>query len=297
MNANILSQGLQQLMDKLKHWGEGTIIMIPNLILASVVVFVFWVLSRWVFNLMREIFKKTHFNESLEQLLANVCRVAVITIGIILALAVLELQKTVFSLLAGVGVLGLALGFAFQDLAANFIAGVMLAVRSPLKIADVIEINGVTGTVIEIRLRDTLIRNFAGQDIFIPNKDFTSNKFTNYSSFGMRRAQVEVGIGYEDNPTMAVEIVRKAFAKVDNLLADPAPEAFVTELGGSSVNICGYAWFTYPGGSLFQIQNDAIIQVKKDLEEAGFNIPFPIRTIDLAQDTKEALSTMRPNQV
>jgi len=293
MDSQTISQGLTKVLEKLEIWGVGIIKMIPNFILAILVVLLFWALSRWTYNVMKRLFQRTDFNENLEHLLANICRILVFTLGLVLALAVLELQKTVFSLLAGVGVVGLALGFAFQDLAANFISGIMIAIRSPLKIGDVVKIDGIMGTVIDIRLRDTLIRNFSGQDIFIPNKDFTTQKFSNYSSYGMRKVRVEVGIGYNDDPDKALKIVSQALSRVEGALTDPAPEAYISDLGGSSVNLFGHVWFTYPGGNFFQIQSDSIRNVKRSLEEAGFNIPFPIRTLDLTEETREVLENLK----
>lgn len=289
MLESLKSDGLDKLLDKLKGWGEGIIAMIPNMLIAIVVIFIFMALSRWVYNATRKLFQRTNFNKNLEHLMANGCRILVIIIGLILALAILQLQKTVFSLLAGVGVVGLALGFAFQDLAANFISGIMIAVRSPLKIDDVIEISGIQGTVIDIKLRDTLVRNFDGQDVFIPNKDFTSNHFTNYSSNGKRRVVVEVGVGYEDDAKKAVDVVVKALNGVENILSDPAPQAFISGLGGSSVNLVGYIWLRYPGESYLEVKSEAILKVKRALEAEGFNIPFPIRTINLDKGTKLAL--------
>lgn len=293
MSIEVIQDGIEKLYEKLEGWIENIIQMLPNFILALLAIFFFWILSHWVRKLAKKALSQSQLNQNLVNLLSNITRILVICLGVVVALSILSLTKTVFSLLAGVGVIGLALGFAFQDLASNFISGVMLAIRSPLKIGDVVEIGSTLGTVIEVRLRDTLIRNFDGQEIFVPNKEFTSNSFTNYSSFGKRKIRIEVGIGYEDDPNQGVEIVKKALNQVNGILKDPAPTAFTKELGGSSVNLFGDIWFEFPGGNFFQIQNDAIIQVKKGLEEAGFNIPFPIRTIDLAQSTKEALSQLR----
>lgn len=295
MNEKVIMEGVQSLIEKLQGWVEGFIKMLPNLLLAVVIVLFFWVLSRWVYNSMMKMFEKTEFNKSLENLVANCCKISVFMIGVVLALAALQLQKTVFSLLAGVGVVGLALGFAFQDLAANFISGIMLAVRSPLRIGDVIKISDIMGSVVDIRLRDTLVRNFDGQDIIIPNKDFMTNHFTNYSTFGMRKIRIDVGVGYENDPQKGSEVVLKALKKIPNILETPAPEAYVESLGDSSVNIFGHVWFKYPGGdgSYFQVQHDSVVLVKKELEAAGFNIPFPIRTIDLNDGSKESLSNLK----
>ena len=295
MNEKVIMEGLESLIEKLQGWIEGFIQMLPNLLFAIVIVLFFWVLSGWVHQSMMKMFKKTQFNESLENLVANCCKIAVFLLGVVFALAALQLQKTVFSLLAGVGVIGLALGFAFQDIAANFISGIMLAVRCPLRIGDVIKINDVMGSVIDIRLRDTLVRNFNGQDVIIPNKDFMTNQFTNYSTFGKRKIRIDVGVGYEDDAQKGSEIVAEALKKVPHILQDPAPEAYVGGLGDSSVSIFGHVWFTYPGGegSYFQVQHDSIVLVKKHLEEAGFNIPFPIRTLDLNDGTKEVLNNLK----
>jgi small conductance mechanosensitive channel len=280
-----LTESITKLYDKLETWMEQFIKMLPNLLIALFVVIIFWIISKYVFKWMKQLFEKTHFNESIENLLANIIRFVVIAIGIVIALGILSLQKTVFSLLAGVGVIGLALGFAFQDLASNFIAGIMLAVRAPIKIGDVIEIKGTQGSVIDIRLRDTHIRNFDGQDIFIPNKDFTTNELKNYSSYGKRKIAISVGVGYEDDAHKATQIIQKTLKTIDGVLSDPEPASFVESLGDSSVNIFGHVWFNYPGGSYFQVRHDATVKIKKALEDEGFNIPFPIRTLDIPSST------------
>jgi small-conductance mechanosensitive channel len=290
MNLDAITDGVAKLYDKLEVWLESGIKMLPNLMIALLIIIFFWLLSRIVYKWTVSMFEKTHLNENIEHLLATMVRILVICLGIVFALGVLELQKTVFSLLAGVGVIGLALGFAFQDLASNFIAGVMLALRAPIKIGDVVKIKGTMGSVIDIRLRDTHIRNFDGQDIFIPNKDFTTNELTNYSSFGKRKIKIEVGVGYEDNQTEAVDVILEALNSVPGILKDPAPDAYIESLGDSCVNLFGQIWYQYPGGNYFQVRHDAINLVKKALIENGFNIPFPIRTLEAGESLKEVFS-------
>lgn len=289
MEMNAIKDGVAKLYDKLEGWAEASIKMLPNLIIALLIVIFFWILSKIIYNWALKMFKKTHINENIERLLASTAKILVICLGLVFALGVLDLQKTVFSLLAGVGVIGLALGFAFQDLASNFIAGIMLALRAPIKIGDVVKIKGTMGTVIDIRLRDTHVRNFDGQDIFIPNKDFTTNELTNYSSFGKRKIKIEVGVGYEDDQAKAVKVVLDALNSVPGILTDPAPDAYIESLGGSSVNLFGQVWYKYPGGNYFQVRHDAINLVKKALVDQGFNIPFPIRTLEAGDSLKEIL--------
>lgn len=281
-----LTKAVQQISEKLIGWGEAFILALPNMLIAALIVAIFWLVSRWVYNLTQSVFAKTQLNESLEHLLANTAKIAVIALGVIFALSVLQLQKAVFSMLAGVGVLGLALGFAFQDLVANFVAGVLLAVRAPMRLNDVVEINGIQGTVIDIRIRDTLIRNFDGQDVFIPNKDFMTDEFHNYSSFGRRKIKISVGVDYNADLDQAKKIVLEAAKNTGNILDDPAPAVYVDALGDSSVNLTAHTWIKYPGADFLEVRDHATINVKKALDAADISIPYPTRTLDIRPEVE-----------
>ncbi len=290
MELSNVSQSINKIADKLLGWLESSIVMLPNIFIAVLVVAVFAFLGAWIGRRLHKSIAKTDLNKSLSNLFSTVIRVLVLCIGVVLALAVLDLQKTVFSLLAGVGVIGLALGFAFQDLAANFMSGVLIAFRSPIRIGDVVDVDGVLGTVKEVSLRETIVENFDGQEVFVPNKELTANKFTNYSKTGKRRLVLEIGVGYEDNLSEALSIFKKALTEVEEVSQDDEPQTYIKELGGSSVNLIGIVWFKYPGGSFYQIRSDCYLRAKTALEDAGFNIPFPIRTLDIPKETLKSLS-------
>lgn len=294
MNGHVLKDGVDLLVSKLETWGEQTIQMLPNMIIAVIIISIFWALSRWVHGLLRRLFSHTHFNENLEQLLANIGRLLVLGMGFIICLSVLNLEKTVFSLLAGVGVVGIALGFAFQDLAANFMSGIMLAIRAPIQIGDVITIKGVKGTVREINLRDTVIRNVTGQDIYMPNKEFSSNHFMNFSRSGRRRIDLQVGVAYEDNSAQAIEVIQKAIQTVQGLMTEPAPDVYVSALGDSAVLINVEVFYKYPGGSNSTLTSHCLIAIKESLEAAGITIAYPVRTLQFQKEFFEVLKGPTP---
>ena len=123
------SQLVQKLMEKLTAWVESGVVMLPNLILATIVMVFGYFLSGWVRKGVRRLVHQISDNAPISGLLATVSRVGVMTLFLFIALGLLDLDKTVTSLLAGVGVVGLALGFAFQDIAANFMSGFMMAMR------------------------------------------------------------------------------------------------------------------------------------------------------------------------
>lgn len=267
--------------------------MLPNLIIAVIITILFFVLGGYIFRWVKSGLSKSPININLAQLLANIARLAILCLGFVTALGVLELEKIVFSLLAGVGVIGLALGFAFRDLAANFIAGVMLAVRSPIQTGDYIEIGKTTGTVGDIRLRDTVVQGSGGEEIFVPNKDFTSNQFTNFSRSGKRRIKIEVGIGYECNSNEALTIITQTLNSLDAVLEDKPAEAYVDKLGASTVDLVGYIWIKYPGTNFSKMKSDAIIKVKRALEAAKISLPSPIQEIDLRPEIKALFDKSR----
>ena len=117
----------------------------------------------------------------------------------LLYLSILQLDKAVTSILAGAGIIGLALAFAFQDIAANFISGIFISFRKPIKLGDVVKINDYMGKVEQINLRDTIILTFQGQMVIIPNKDVFQSPIENYSLLGRRRLDLVVGVSYGDD--------------------------------------------------------------------------------------------------
>lgn len=291
MDAKAVRDGIDLLIAKLETWGEQIIVMLPNMFIAVIVICIFWALSRWAHSLLVRLFKRTHFNENLEQLIANIGRLLVLGLGFIICLSVLNLQKTVFSLLAGVGVVGLALGFAFQDLAANFMSGIMLALRAPINIGDVIDIKGMRGTVRQINLRDTVIRTPGGQDVYVPNKEFSANFFTNFSTSGFRRIELQVGVAYEDDAAAAVDVVRRAVSGIEGILDKPAPDIYVHSLADSSVVINADVFYKYPGGSFNQLKNSCLIAIKNSLEAAGIVIAYPVRTLQVQKEVLDLISS------
>lgn len=292
-----LSKGLDALFDKLESWVILTVKALPNLLIAAAVLTGFVVASKFIYRWALQAAGKTELNESLDHLLASMAKIFVISVGIVLALSILELDKAVFSMLAGVGVIGLALGFAFQDLAANFISGLILAIRAPIGIGDLILVHGVEGTVINIRLRDTVVRTAEGHDVFIPNKIFMSEHFTNFSSHGKRRIEVIVGASYNDDLTQVKEVLLTAIQTLENALPEPAPVAYVKELGDFTIPIQVRFWVKYPGANFLGERDKAVVLLKKAMDAAGLSIPFPIRQLEfsngLEKEVKDFLTGTR----
>ncbi|KIG18347.1 Potassium efflux system KefA protein / Small-conductance mechanosensitive channel [Enhygromyxa salina] len=255
--------------------------MLPNFLLAAVVVALFGLLARHVGNWTRRGFDRVTNNEALSALLGSVAKVGVVIAGISVALSLLHLDKAVTSLLAGVGVIGLALGFAFQDIAANFMAGAMLAFRGSFEPGDIIEIGDKIGTVEETHLRRTVMRTFDGLHVIVPNKDLSQNVITNYSRTKERRVDIELGVAYADDLERAREVVIEALEEVEWRDRDRDIEVFFKSFGSSSIDFDVRVWLGDPAQfGYLEARSDMIIRIKRAIDEAGLSIPFPIRTLD-----------------
>ena len=163
------------IVDKLIQWTEQFAKLLPNFVLAVIVLVIFLFFGKLARNISEKLLNKTLRNRSLSSLVSKVIYIIVITIGAFVALGLLNLDKTVTSLLAGAGIIGLALGFAFQDIATNFIAGFFMAVKRPFKIGQVIHCEGHSGVIKRIGIRTTEVTSFQGQEVIIPNKMLFQN--------------------------------------------------------------------------------------------------------------------------
>ncbi len=218
---------------------------------------------------------------SLRDLFATIIKFSIIVCGLFIALGVLNLDKTVTSLLAGVGVIGLALGFAFQDIAANFVSGIMIAVKQPFRVGDIIEINDNHGYVKKIGLRTTKIRTFQGIEILIPNKDLFTNALKNYTDTKERRIDLACGVSYGDDLEKVAKVVEQALMDIPGRIQDRDPQVMFYEFGGSSINFNARIWIEFNKQFDYtKAKHDVIIAIKKALDANDIAIPFPIRTLD-----------------
>lgn len=274
-------QTMADVVDKVQGWLEAAILHLPDLAMAVVVFILFWLTAKLVGKGLRRLLAKTSAPRQIRGLVVNVARVAVLVTGLFIALGVLNLDKTVTSLLAGAGIIGLALGFAFQDMASNFMSGVYMAFARPIQVGDLVETNDHFGTVEQVNLRSLRLRTPEGQYVLIPNSLVFQTPVVNFSSLGARRIDLSVGVAYGDDLKQAAEIAKQAVAGVPGRDEDRDVELFYTEFGGSSINFVVRFWIPFERQPDFlEARSQAIQRVKLAFDEAGVTIPFPITTLD-----------------
>lgn len=209
----------------------------------------------------------------------------IVMAGFLYGLAVLDVP--IAPLLGALGIVGLALAFAFQDIAENFIAGIMLLVRRPLRPGDQISTNEHRGTVEDVTLRTVVLRSFGGLTIYMPNAMVLKAPIINYTRRGMRRTTLEVGVAYDTDLDHAREVMLKAVEGVEGVLPEPAPEAYVREFGGSSVEVAVRFWHEPQVAAMWRTRDAVARALKRALDEAGITIPFPQRTVWFASEAAQ----------
>ena len=267
---------------KLESWLELSIENIPNLVVSIFIIFAFVIIARIASYGLTRIFHRSMESRQIADLLVSILRIFILGVGLFIALEVLGLKGTVTSLLAGAGIIGLAIGFAFQDMTENLIAGIAMGIRKPFKIGDIISADSVFGKVQTINLRNTLVETFSGQMDIIPNKILFRNVLTNFSRYNKRRVEVPVGISYADDPEKAREIIVDTINNFDFVIDKEQTAVYAEGFGDSSVNLLVWFWIVYPGDEVgyMESRHKAVVAIKRSLKEADIMIPFPIRTLE-----------------
>ncbi|MDZ7674662.1 MAG: mechanosensitive ion channel family protein [Acidimicrobiales bacterium] len=216
-------------------------------------------------------------------LLSRVVGIFIVIAGFVYSLTAIGVEVGLF--LGALGVGGIALAFAFQDILENFMAGVILQIKRPFKPADYVEIgeSQLFGIVKEIDSRSVVIDTFAGERIIVPAAEVLTSPIVNWTARGRRRLAVEIGIHYRTDPQDAIDVINPAMSAIDEVLSYPAPRTLLTGLGESSVDLTAYVWHD-AFADVFWVRHRAVQEAKRALDAAGIEIPFPQRVLSFSPD-------------
>ena len=213
-----LGAAFAQAQAKVVAWIEGLIGALPNFLAALLVLVAFWIVARVARRVAHRVMRRIFDHPAVADLITNLVFLVILATGTFLALGVLRLDKTVTSLLAGAGILGLAIGFAFQSTAENFVAGAIMAFRRPFRIGDIIETADHTGVVEGLAMRATLLRTFDGKQVLIPNGTVFNNAIVNHTDRMLKRVDIEVGVTYGEDLAQVQEVTLAAIQEVEKPL-------------------------------------------------------------------------------
>lgn len=249
------------------------IVFAPKVFAALVVLLVFWVLMRVTTPGIRSILVRARLAEPLIHLVVdNVYRWTIFTLALVMAAS--QLGIDIAAALAGIGVVGLAVGFAAQETIANMIAGFLIFWDRPFDVGDYVTTLGKYGEVRNITMRTTRIRTPENTYVVLPNKQIIGELLVNHSMLGHMRVNVPVGIAYKENIPQARSVLLEAAQGTDGVLDTPAPDVVATELGGSSVNLEVRVWIK-DAKQEQPVFFSTLEACKLALDAAGIEIPFP----------------------
>ena len=273
---------------------EGFFALLPLAVIAVVVFLIFWIAAALVRKLVHRV-TPGPTDSSIGIVLGRLAYAALLILGVFVAFAVVIPSLNFSSILAGLGVGGVAFAFAFQDTFQNLLAGILILLREPFRVGDEITSGEYTGTVEAIETRATFIKTYDGRRIIIPNSQIYSEPVSVITAYDMVRSQYDVGIGYGDDIGTAKQIALDTVRGIDGVLEDPAPDVLTWDLAGSSVNLRVRWWSRPKRGGVVALRDQVLMQVSQALLGAGIDLPFPTQQI-LFHDQTEATDGDRTRQ-
>lgn len=269
---------IETLRDQLQDMGQGFVEALPSLAIALIILLLTWIVARFGARISDMIVGRTEIRSSLKNLVDTVVKLSIWLVGIFVAAVVVMPGLTFASLLAGLGIGAVAIGFAFQDIFENFFAGILIMLREKMQIGDVIECEGITGKVEHITLRETHVRKLSGELTVVPNSILFKNPVEILTDVEQRRHDLVVGVSYDTNLDHAATVIRRAVEGVDDVLASKGIDIFAQEFNSSSVDFLVRWWAGATPRSGWESKDKVVRAIKSELDEAGIEIPFPYVT-------------------
>ena len=270
---------IETITKSLEELLRASIIALPGIITAIIIVFLTRYLVQFFDRLTEKTAKRTLRSASLQILLRKAVTVGVWSVGIVLACVSAFPDFELGDIVATLGIGSVAVGFAFQDIFKNFLAGIILLAEEPFSIGDEIVVGEYQGIVEHISIRTTQIRTYQGEKVLIPNSSVFTNSVKVLTAYTYRRTDLSVGVDYNTPLTEAKNILAETIEMVQGVISDPKPKVELVNFGDSSIDFVIRYWTLPEQKEVNDIQSKAIIAIKKACDEASINIPYPIRTM------------------
>jgi small-conductance mechanosensitive channel len=266
---------LQPVLRKLESILENLLINLPMLLLALMVILGSWYCGGWVSKVIALPVRWVP-NLFVDELVRLLIRLFFLLIGVLLGAELVGATALLVSILGGLGVLGLAFGFAIRDTIENFVASILLSLRQPFGMNEHVVVDGSEGLVLKLTSRATILLDFNGNHVRIPNSTVYKSTIINYSRNPKRRFQFDVGVDTDISPSTAQALAVKALLALDGILDDPKPQCVIHALGDSNVVLRIYGWVHQGSSDFSKVRSAAMADVKRTFEEADVTMPEPI---------------------
>lgn len=260
----------------------AVIAFLPRLGMALLILIAARLVSRGTTHAIRRSLEHREHDEEVIVLLEMLSRWGIMALGIVLALE--QIAPGRFgSLIAGLGIAGFTIGFALQDVAKNFVAGILLLIQQPFEIGDAIQVGDFSGSVLAINLRSTELREFDGRYVIIPNADIFTSSIVNFSRGQQRRVMMDLAVAPDSDLSRAGGVALEAIRDVPGLMGDPAPQLAFQSFGESAILGKLIFWVDTQRAGLLDAQHAAVESIQKAYAREGIEMPFPTQHILLSK--------------
>ncbi len=270
---------LSIIRDQLASIYVAAVALIPNLIAGILILLATWLVGRLFARLFVNMLRRSHTRESLVAAAATLSRSVIWLVGLSITATIIFPNLTPASLLTGLGIGSLAVGLAVRDIFENFLAGILILVREPMRIGDDIRCEGISGRVEQITIRDTYIRKRSAELVLVPNSYLFKNPIEVLTDRPKRRIELIVGVAYGEDVDGARQVIREAFADLKTVDTAQPIEVFAREFNSSSMDFLVRWWTGSTPIAEHRSRDEVATAIKAALDRAGIEIPFPYRTL------------------
>jgi small-conductance mechanosensitive channel len=269
-----MSPILEYLQNLAIQFGE----FLPRLALGALIFIIAWIASRWIARLVRRSMQRSGRDPELIVLLSLLARWGVLVLGIVIA-AEITTEGTLGSLVAGLGIAGFTIGFALQDVAKNFVAGILLLMQQPFGIGDTIEVASYLGKVQAITLRTTELRTLDGRFVLIPNGDVFTSAVVNFSRAKQRRIELTIGVAADSDLDKVARVTLATIGGIAGVLEDPTPKVAFDNFGDSTIDFTLYYWVDTEVADVVDARDEGVRTLKSAFEREDIELPYPTLTV------------------
>lgn len=272
---------MDKLVDKIQFYYDTILENATAFLIGLVVLIIGFTIANFGKKLTEKRIKSKVQNTLSRLFIAQIISILIKIITFVIFLDLIGFQNITTKILAGAGILTFVIGFAFKDIGENFLAGILLAFKSPFKENDLIESKDVIGYVKELRIRETIIKTTDGKDVFVPNSQIINSPLINYTIDGFLRNEFLLGLDYSSDLSKAIQVIIESVSKTEGVLLDEKkPTVIIDEFASSTINLRVLFWLdtfkssskSYHLGIRTQVMKNVLLTLTKN----EFSLPSNI---------------------
>ncbi len=281
--------GLYRLLTTPLAVTQGTSLTLVDILITVGVFLVFYALARIASSRLRKnVLPRMKMAGSHRRVLSSVLSFLILLAGVYASLSFIGIDLSI--MLLPLGAVSIGLGLGLQTLASNYVAGLVLLTEKTIRDGDLIEVDGVTGTVVETGLRTTVVRTFNNTEVIVPNSVLTANRLENWTKTDtVVRVEAFVGVAYGSDLRQVHAILRQAIVRHPAALAEPEPCTFLAEFAASAIQFRLLYWVDDPSARLTSL-SEILEAVYGDFQAQGIVIPFPQTDVWIKKEKEAVLA-------